>query len=101
MEGETRQPQRRVAGAVVPGAMVEIDLDDACARREDQRFRELLLADGSQDGCDRLPSVRVEGATEVADVDSGEATEHAVDERRGQRPAPGVLAASASTACDV
>ncbi len=81
--------------------MLEVDLGDARTGREDERLRELLLADGAEHGHERVAAVGVEGAAEVGDVGPGEASQHPVDEPRGQRPPPRVVTAQATAARDV
>ena len=87
--------------AVGPRLVGEVDLDDARPGREHERLRELLLADHPEHGLERRARVRVEGAAEVGDVDAREEAEDAGDKPRGQRAAPGVLAAHAPAARDV
>jgi hypothetical protein len=79
----------------------DVDLDDARAAGEDQRLRELLLADRAQHRLDSAAAVRVERAAEVVDVDVREAAEHAVDQPARQRAPPRVMTAQAPAARDV
>ena len=101
VEGEARQAERRVARGAVAGRVADVDLDDGGPAREHERLRELLAADRAEHRLDRLAAVRVEGAAEVRDVDPGEAAEHPVDEPRGQRAPPGVVARGPPAARDV
>ena len=98
MEREPGQPQRRVAGVAGARCVADVDLDDRGAAGEDQRLRELLLPDRGQHRLDRGAPVGVEGAPEVGDRDAGEAAQHPVDQARGQRPAPRVVARGAAAA---
>src|SRR6266508_6975811 len=81
--------------------MCDVDLDHAGPAREDERLRELLLADRAEHRLDRAAAVRVEGTAEVADDDSREAAQHAVDHPRRDGPAERILAREAPAACDV
>ena len=101
VQRQPEQAQRRVAGSARPRRMGDVDLDDRGAAGEDERLRELLLADRRQHRHDGAAPVGVEGAAEVGDRDAGEAPEHPVDQPRRQRPAPRVLARDAAAARDV
>jgi hypothetical protein len=81
--------------------MVEVDLDRTGACGEDERLGELLLADHAEDRRDGVARVRVVRAPEIVDVRRGEAAQHPVDELRGKRAAPGVLAPLAEARGDV
>ena len=101
VQGEARQPERRVPRRPVARRVPDVDLHDRGAAGEDQRLRELLAADRAEHRLDRLAAVCVEGAPEVRDVDAGEPAEHPVDEPGGQRPAPRVTPRRATAAGDV
>ena len=83
------------------GEWVDVHLDDARPARQNERLRELLLADRAEHRLDRTPPVRVERAAEVGDVDAREAAEHPVDHTGRQRPAPRVAPRCARPAGDV
>src|SRR5512132_982527 len=81
--------------------MLDVDLGHAGTGGEDERLRELLLADRAEGRLERRAPVGVEGATEVRDRYSGEATQHPVDEERRHRAAPGVATGVPPAARDV
>ena len=101
VQREPRQAERRVARAAGACRVADVDLDDRGAAGEDQRLRELLLADRAEHRGDGAAPVGVEGAAEVGDRHAGEAAQHPVDQARGKRAAPGVVARGAAAARDV
>src|SRR3954451_23968681 len=80
VQREAGEAERRVARVVRARRVADVDLHDRGAAREDERLRELLLPDRSEQRHDRVAPIRVERAAEVLDVGAGEAAEHAVDE---------------------
>src|SRR5439155_18911166 len=82
VQGEACKAERRVSGAALARPVLEVDLHDARAGREDERLRELLLSDHTEHRSESVARVGVEGATEVRDVGGREAAQHSVDEAR-------------------
>ena len=70
VEREPRQAKGRVARSPLARSVADVDLDDARSAGEDQRLRELLLADRAEHRLDDVAPVRVERAAEVRDVDA-------------------------------
>ena len=101
VEREPRQAKRRVARPALPRRVADVHLDDARAAGEDERLRELLLADRAEHRLDDFAAVGVERTAEVRDVDAGEAPEHPVDHPARQRPAPRVVASLTAPTGDV
>ena len=83
VEGETGQPQGRVAGGSMARGMPDVDLDHRGAAREDQRLGELLPSDRAEHRRDDGAPIRVERTAEVGDVDAREPPQHPVDQSRG------------------
>src|SRR5512132_3038132 len=81
--------------------MLNVDLGHTGTGGEDERLRELLLADRAEWRLERRAPVGVEGAAEVRDRHAGEAPQHPVDEERRHRTAPGVATSVPPTARDV
>ncbi len=101
VQRQAHEAQRRVARGAGARGVVDVDLDHAGTAGEDERLRELLLADRAEHRRHDLAAVRVERAAEVGDLDAREAAEHAVDHPRGKRATPGVAAGDAAPAGDV
>ena len=98
VEREPRQPQRRVARCALARGVPDVDLGHRGSAREDQRLGELLPPDRAEHRRDDAAPIGVERTAEVGDVDVREAAEHPVDQPRGQRPTPGVVAGRATAA---
>ena len=81
--------------------MADVDLGHRRAAGEDERLRELLPADRAEHRRHDGAPVGVERAAEVGDVDLREPAQHAVDQARRQRAAPGVVPRRAPSARDV
>ena len=101
VERHADQPEPGVARTAVAPLVGDVDLGHRGAGRDDERLRELLLADRAGQREQRVAAVRVERAPEVGDVGLRELAEHPIHELRGQPPPPAVVAVDAPAARDL